>query len=173
MQIRCPSCRAVGNVPESALNKKVRCPRCAAIFQVSEKLAAKGADRRKAERVEVDKVGLDFGVVIGNAQVLDMSAVGVGFEPSDADYDFSKGQRIVFSIVDGQEEVLKNIAARVTRTSSDSVGSEFESLTDIQTSEIKHFLARKRFEAVHEEAQQNVELEMDEDSIRLKSKGFL
>ncbi len=172
MQIRCSHCSAVGNVPEAALNRNIHCPRCGGVFTLTAELAAQGAERRRTERLDVQQVDLDFGIVGGVAQVRDLSASGVGFDPADGDVDFPLGQTVTFSMMDKLNPVLRNVRAKVTRTGSGGIGVEFEDLSPAQLAELKHFLARQRLERMQQEGEA-VELEMDEETLALKSKGYL
>lgn len=172
MQIRCSHCNALGNVSSSALHKKVRCPRCKNVFKVTEELAERGPERRKAERLEVESVNMDFGILAGRAQVLDLSATGVGFEPPDADVDFDKGDVVCFTLLDKQKTMLKDIHVRITRKASGTFGGEFKDLSELQYREIKTFLAQQRFRASARNAD-DVELELGEDVVSLKGKDLL
>lgn len=172
MHIRCVHCKALGNVPQNAINRSVRCPKCGSVFTVTPELAIKGSDRRRAERMEVQGINLDFGIVAGSAQLLDLSVTGVGFEPPDAEVDFNKGDVACFTLMDKQRVVLEEVHVRITRKASGSLGGEFENLSDLQLNEIKQLLAQQRFRKTSETQQQN-DLELGEGLVNISSKDIL
>jgi len=171
MQIRCAHCNALGNVPPAALQKKVRCPRCGNVFKVTDDMAQRGADRRRSRRYEVDTMNMDFGIVAGRAQVLDLSATGVGFEPPDTDADFDRGDVVCFTLLDNNKTLLKDVHVRITRKASGAFGGEFQELSDLQYAEIKAYLARQRFRRASDQGGNDVELELGDDVIGLKTKN--
>lgn len=152
MQIRCVHCSALGNVPHTALHKNVRCPKCEKVFTVTGELAARGSDRRRAERVEVEDVDLDFGIIAGTAEVVDLSLTGVGFEPPEADMDFNKGDVACFTLLNENRPLLENVHVRITRRTSTSFGGEFENLSELQLAEIRKFLAQQRYKSSQKQA---------------------
>ncbi len=144
----------MGKVSETALGKKVRCPRCGVVFDVTEELVEKGAERRRTERVGVEDLDLDFGLFGGTAQVLDLSVSGVGFEPTDADKDFKKGEVVTLTLLEKQSILLKNVNVRITRIGSMSFGGEFHQLSSFQLAEVKNLLERQKYASARKEQEQ-------------------
>ncbi len=170
MHVRCEHCSVKGNIPDSAIDKTVRCPRCGGQFKVTMTLVEQGAERRKAERVHVENMDIDFGFFMGTAQVRDLSATGVGISPTDTDYDFAPGQDVQFDIMDNSETVMKSLPAKITRSGQMVSGLEFHGLSKFQLSELKLLLARKKFEAEQQAAaaaaDEDINLEMDESQLK-------
>lgn len=168
MHVRCEHCSVKGNIPDSAIDKTVRCPRCGGQFKVTVALVEQGAERRKAERVHVENMDIDFGLLMGTAQVRDLSATGVGISPTDTDYDFAPGQDVQFDIMDNSATVMKSLPARITRSGHVVSGLEFHGLSKFQLSELKLLLARKKFEAEQQAAAaaDDLDLEMDESQLK-------
>jgi hypothetical protein len=168
MHVRCEHCSVKGNIPDSAVDKTVRCPRCGGQFKVTMALVEQGAERRKAERVHVENMDLDFGFFMGTAQVRDISTTGVGIAPSDTDYDFVPGQEVQFNLVDNHTSVMQSLPAKITRSGQTASGLEFHGLSKHQLSELKLLLARKKFEAEQQamDANEDINLEMDESELK-------
>lgn len=173
MHVRCEHCSVKGNIPDSAIDKTVRCPRCGGQFKVTMALVEQGAERRKAERVHVENMDLDFGFFMGMTQVRDISATGVGISPSDTDYDFAPGQDVQFNIMDNSAPVIKSLPAKITRSGQMVSGLEFHGLSKFQLSELKLLLARKRFEAEQQAAaaDEDINLVMDESLLKPSPDG--
>ncbi len=132
-------------------------------------IAKDGGERRKSRRVVVEGVFLNFGFVMGIAELKDISVTGVGSEAPNSDVDVTRGQVLVFSIMDN-DPLLHDLQARVVRMHKGVLGCEFLDLPDPKRNNLKHYVATKSFDI---ESQDSVQLEMDERTIQLKMKGYL
>ncbi len=167
MQVRCEHCSVKGNIPDSAIDKTVRCPRCGGQFMVTMQLVEQGVERRKAERVSVDGMDLDFGFHMGSAQIQDISSSGVGITPLDTDYDLVHGQEVQFDLIDKNTTIMKNLPAKVTRSGQSISGLEFSGLSKFQESELKLLLARKKFESEQQTATEEPNQELDASELKI------
>ncbi len=172
MRIRCNYCGGVGNVPDDLLLRKVRCSRCNYSFVITLHNVLRKHGRRKAKRVPVSNVTVDFGFARGISSVTDISRAGIGIEPTDLDYDFEVGETVIFDVYDNERLVFSGIEAKVARVQQSVTGCEFSPLDLRDKHRMKAYLTHKNLEANRNKVE-DVKEELDTESLEYKLKDIL
>ncbi len=169
MRIKCNNCGGAGNVPDDLILRRVRCSRCYHSFNITLDNVVRTRGRRKAQRIPVRGVTVDFGFAKGVSVVRDISKAGIGLEPTDLDSDFAVGETVVFDLYDKDQLILPHVEARVARVQSATTGCTFNALSPLHKERLKSFLSSKAVERRPREPEPT-EVHDGEDSASLEYK---
>lgn len=172
MRIKCNYCGGGGTVPDDLMLRRVRCSRCNHSFIVTLDNVLPSRGRRKAKRIQVKGVTVDFGFAKGVSVVKDISKAGIGLEPTDLDSDFAVGETVIFDLYDKDQLILPRVEACVARVQSATTGCTFNSLNQQDKERLKSFLSSKVVEKKPREPE-HVEGEADAESLEHKLKDLL
>ncbi len=172
MRIKCNYCGGGGNVPDDLMLRRVRCSRCNHSFIVTLDNVVGTRGRRKAKRIQVKGVTVDFGFAKGVSVVRDISKAGIGLEPTDQDRDFAVGETVVFDLYDKDQLILPHVEACVARVQSATTGCTFNSLSQQDKERLKSFLSSMAVDKKPREPE-HVDGEPDEESLEHKLKDLL